>query len=454
MSTTPTIPSRHRRETLPPVLVVALFRYIRRHKDDSFKRMCATPPFFPPPSRVARVRGFRKARPEMIGALAPYLGRIRRSYQSNDIIDRLNYQYTAVMIMLAAFTLTATQYVGKPIQCWVPPEFTGAWEKYAETYCFAKGTYFLPVYESIDAVPDADKKVIGYYQWVPLILGLQAFLFYFPSFVWKALNFNTGINVKSVLNSAALVKKKFDKGTRNVQVQKATLHLIEALEMQRDLKTSTFFLSTFGKRNGLYLSVLYLFTKLLYVVNIVAQLLMLNQFLGPSYTFWGYGVLTDVMSGREWSESGHFPRVTLCDFNVRVLGNIHRWTVQCVLMINMFNEKIFVFMWFWFIFVGVLSVLSFFYWFFAITLRSQRRSFITKYLRCTSAIGQYPSRTEQSLVNDLTIKFLRSDGVFLLRLIQTNGGDLLTGEIVSALYQHYQDKQTVKGSASPDSSQI
>ena len=81
----------------------------------------------------------------MIGAIAPYLTRIRRrfvilqsnphdlrefcSYQSNDIVDRLNYQYTAMLLSFAAITMAATQYVGKPIQCWVPPEFTGAWEK-------------------------------------------------------------------------------------------------------------------------------------------------------------------------------------------------------------------------------------------------------------------------------------------------------------------------------------
>uniref|UniRef100_A0AC34Q881 Innexin n=1 Tax=Panagrolaimus sp. JU765 TaxID=591449 RepID=A0AC34Q881_9BILA len=132
----------------------------------------------------------------MIGALSPFISRIKRSYQSNDIIDRLNYQYTATIISLAAFTLAATQYVGKPIQCWVPPEFTGAWEKYTETYCFASGTYFLPIDEEIDASYSQRENIqITYYQWVPLILAFMAIFFYLPSFIWKALNFSTGKSV-------------------------------------------------------------------------------------------------------------------------------------------------------------------------------------------------------------------------------------------------------------------
>ncbi|KAH7728080.1 inx-13 [Aphelenchoides avenae] len=377
----------------------------------------------------------------MIGALAPYITRIRRSYQSNDIIDRLNYQYTAVIISLSAITLAATQYVGKPIQCWVPAEYTGSWEKYAETYCFVKGSYFLPEQDDIDhSYSQREKVYIGYYQWVPLVLAAQAVLFYLPSFIWKALNFNTGINVKSILNSAALVKKKFDKGTRGTQVRKAATHLIEALEMQKELKTSTFFLTQLGKRKGVYLTALYLFTKLLYVGNVVLQFIILNAFLGPQYTFWGFGILNDIFNGREWQESGHFPRVTLCDFNVRVLGNIHRWTVQCVLMINMFNEKIFLFFWFWFLFVGILSVLSFLYWFFATVFAGQQRSYIEKYLRCTGAINEFPGSHELQLVYGFTKNYLRPDGVFLLRLVQTNGGDLLVGEIITTLFNNYRAK--------------
>lgn len=68
----------------------------------------------------------------MIGALSPYISKIRRSYQSNDIVDRLNYQYTATIISLAAFTLAATQYVGKPIQV------STDWDNFEfKTLCFS-----------------------------------------------------------------------------------------------------------------------------------------------------------------------------------------------------------------------------------------------------------------------------------------------------------------------------
>uniref|UniRef100_A0A914M0L1 Innexin n=1 Tax=Meloidogyne incognita TaxID=6306 RepID=A0A914M0L1_MELIC len=375
----------------------------------------------------------------MIGALTPYLSKIRRSYQSNDIIDRLNYQYTAIMLSFAAITLAATQYVGKPIQCWVPPEFTGAWEKYAETYCFVKGTYFLPMDDlHIDDSYAARENIfIGYYQWVPLVLAAQALFFYLPSFLWKAFNFNTGINVKSVLNSAALVKKKFDKNTRNAQVDKAATHILEALEMQRELKTFTFkpWKACRSLLNSFYTFSLNFSTWLIFCCNF----LILNAFLGPQYTYWGFGILKDIWNGREWSESGHFPRVTMCDFNVRVLGNIHRWTVQCVLMINMFNEKVFVFFWFWFLFVGVLSLLGLFYWSTATILPGCKRAFITKYLRCMGVIEQTSNAFEIHLVNNF-IDFLRTDGVFLLRMIQTNGGDLLVGEIITSLFERYKSK--------------
>ncbi|MCP9263136.1 Innexin [Dirofilaria immitis] len=372
----------------------------------------------------------------MIGVIAPYLAKFHRSYQSNDIIDRLNYQYTALIIVLTAFTLAATQYVGKPIQCWVPAQFTGAWEKYTETYCFIKGSYYMPLDTEIPyEYSRRDESVIGYYQWVPIVLALQAFLFYFPSVVWRTMNSLTGHEslYQRERNSefGGSGKKKFDKSSRLAQVHTAADHLRDALDMQRALQTGPLDCFQLGKRSGIYLIVLYLFTKVLYVINVILQFVILNAFLGPQYTFWGAGILSDIWHGKEWSESGHFPRVTMCDFHIRVLGNIHRWTVQCVLMINMFNEKVVVCTDWNFVSIVVAVLL------FALVLASNQRQFVTRYLRCAGAVSDFMDPKTERYLHGFIRRFLRPDGVFILRLIETNGGDLLVGEIVNVMFAHY-----------------
>lgn len=56
-------------------------------------------------------------------------------------------------------------------------------------------------------------------------------------------------------------------------------------------------------------------------------------------------------------------QVTFCDIYVRQFGDVIKpFTVQCVLMINMFAEKIYIFLWLWSVVLIGVAVLNLFSW--------------------------------------------------------------------------------------------
>lgn len=108
-------------------------------------------------------------------------------------------------------------------------------------------------------------------------------------------------------------------------------HFLDALDHERDYggkANPLTWLISCGKRSGVYVTLIYLLSKVLALLNVVGQLLLLNAFLGPQYQWWGPGILRDLANGTEWHTSGHFPRVTMCDFTVRDIGQVKQYTVQ------------------------------------------------------------------------------------------------------------------------------
>ncbi|GAA52696.1 innexin unc-9 [Clonorchis sinensis] len=122
-------------------------------------------------------------------------GKFRRD---DDFSDRFSHTFTPLLLVIFTLVISARQYIGKPIACWVPTEFTRAQEEYAESVCWVTSTYFIPTREVNVPVNLADRedRKIHYYQWVPFILMIQAFLFNLPCIVWRLFNWQSGIHNK------------------------------------------------------------------------------------------------------------------------------------------------------------------------------------------------------------------------------------------------------------------
>ena len=187
-----------------------------------------------------------------------------------------------------------------------------------------------------------------------------------------------------------------------------------------------------GRRFGNYLVVLYIFTKMLFMINILGQFFLLNLFLGMDFHFYGIEVIKSLAHRTDWTT--RFPRITMCDFKIRHLANIQRYTVQCVLPINLFNEKIYVFLWFWLVLVGVLTCLSCFVWICRLSCVCDRRRYIKKHLRM---VDKMVSSLDRELCIDFVNGYLRSDGFFVIYLLQENTNDITVTEFISALWDYY-----------------
>jgi hypothetical protein len=100
---------------------------------------------------------------------------------------------------------------------------------------------------------------------------------------------------------------------------------------------------TKGKRYGNYLLALFVFVKLMYTINSFMQLFILNHFLGNDFLVLGIEVLNKIWNGDDWTQLKRFPRVTMCDFRIREVGIVHRYTVSHLrlsigMTINLFSR--------------------------------------------------------------------------------------------------------------------
>lgn len=49
----------------------------------------------------------------------------------DDFVDRVNYYYTTTLLIIMALLVSFKMFGGRPVECWLPAEYTQSWEQYA-----------------------------------------------------------------------------------------------------------------------------------------------------------------------------------------------------------------------------------------------------------------------------------------------------------------------------------
>ncbi|XP_050413036.1 innexin unc-9 [Patella vulgata] len=382
----------------------------------------------------------------MLGAIGSVFGSVAKltginAPQDDDFVDRLNHVITVSIFSLFAIFVTTRQFAGDPINCWLSDEYKDSHKSYIHSYCWIQNTYKV----SWDGIIPQDEKErqmtsIKYYQWVPVILMFQILLFKLPNVFWKVLNELSGINIEKI-GQLAENTQIGDMESRDTEIKNLATCISRWLIYKREHRYNVFsrlrskisrfsvILFFLGLRNGTYLVGLYMFTKLLYFVNVVAQFYMLNTFLSDDFSMYGIEVIRHLRDVGEIKDSEFFPKITFCDFYVRQMTNVQPHTTQCVLPINLFTEKIYIFIWFWMFFLAMANGYSFLRWLYKVVFRKNRKDYVEKYLSACIDVSQHEAQVSQFI--DV---FLRDDGVFLLRVVCNNSTPLVMMDLIKELW--------------------
>jgi len=297
---------------------------------------------------------------------------------SEGYISRLHYRGTCLLIMAMMMMVTCPEWIsGKEsfIDCMhggsIPDEVINS-------YCWISGTFSVPRhYRDFDTQvgwdvsqtgvgpynPDKDYiEVKAYYQWVPFVLFLQGIMFYVPHIIFKTLEEG---KIKNLIGS--LARFQMSKESRGDGIGTLAKYLTD----------------TMGENNGWAVRVF--FGHFLYLVNVIGQIFFTDCFLGYEFSTYGVSAASLVEleeQGRTDPMSRVFPRVTKCTFHkYGPSGNIQRHDAQCVLPINILNEKIYVFLWFWLIILTIFTIFDIIHHFCLMWFESVRMIIFRRKLR-------------------------------------------------------------------------
>ena len=292
-----------------------------------------------------------------------------------DFADRLNHVWTFGLLLLLGAIISWKHGYQDPISCWCPNEFRGSMILYTHQTCWhsyyikdpwvdkdtdplSLNRFGLPIVrQEIPDENDMQDHTTTYYQWLPVVLCLQALLFKLPNIILYVFHSFSGVDFHKISGLSA--------GYEN-------LNLAERSNLSNQIARYIYRWCNMFPR-GLpwrLLTVTWLLVKIMYCVNVVIQMTYIDNFLTTknepfdNSTSFGDAIYDNIAKNNAttWKTSPVFPQKILCAFSIRQLRNIQQYLVQCDLNANRFSELAYMFLWVWLLFVSIVTMLSFVVW--------------------------------------------------------------------------------------------
>uniref|UniRef100_A0AC34Q237 Innexin n=1 Tax=Panagrolaimus sp. JU765 TaxID=591449 RepID=A0AC34Q237_9BILA len=278
-----------------------------------------------------------------ITSLAALLSFVTSQYRDGDFFDRINYRYVPYFLITLGLTFFAREYMGHPIDCWQKPDWVSSWIEYAADYCLVEGTFYVPVNETYPKAFNFEGyPKVNFYQWLPFTFCFLGLALIFPRKYWDFVNWSSPLHMNVIFSN---VSQKNLANPRNF-AKTVFFHIQDVLERQ---KSHHGFFANCLHRLFLsrYLTVNYFLVKILNFVMTVVVFYCLTYFVADNDTHpFGLPIFKNLLNGVKWTESGVFPRVTVCVFHIREISRhgsrMTPKSVQCVLTANMLTEVFYI----------------------------------------------------------------------------------------------------------------
>ncbi len=153
--------------------------------------------------------------------------------------------------------------------------------------------------------------------------------------------------------------------------------------------------------------------------------------------FKGFQIIDSIWRGEsdivQGNDSRMFPRLTICDVRTREIGQDHVYSIQCILSFNMFNERMYAFIWMWiFLILIPFAIMDIGIWINRVIFRGHRYRY--RFIKKRLDMANYRKNTDRHLLKLFCEKYCGMDGIFILRLLEHNSNAAVVYDLINKMW--------------------